>query len=444
MRLYQLQSQWSLTASNYPQHQLTNSSTDQMSPPPTSQDQQTPTDSGYGSGQPVPETRGDLKKRQSILAYPQRGFALTRPTLVELSIFSKDTDQRSSRRFRAIQGPTEKLLRNHLLGKKKITPRQWREANISSRLLVLGNCKADATENVVVFCPPWMCKAARQFYDKDKTVKDILSPSDGIGPSFSIVVADGFATVSRCPEIGVLGAEVEASDQTRCGQQIYFTNENGSVAQATFGGTVKVIRADGTIDLYGLTAGHSLHEWVALDDRSNEEDPSFESDADSCGDSSTNSENYSISRYIAEVEGTFPTKGPVEISIPHDATKIAKVYHVSTNGSGGYFDWALIEVEKGLPNLVVADGGDGQTANKPINVDLFEPSPVSDAFGPQSMQRDVILNTQTQGPREGKLSGTMGRVKIGPGEAFTDAYMVTLKDGPGKRLLVPLFHFIES
>lgn len=376
-----------------------------------SQDASDPPDSGYLTQQTSPDQHENDKEGEPL--FPRQGNRFSLWPRKELFLFKKEIDPGVNRRYECIYPQIEKLLWDYLGPGKG--------SDISIRLLIVGKCELEAEAHIVVFCPKTTAKKVRRFFDKEVLVKELCQPLEFGLPSLSAVVVPK-PPKQRSQAIEIFDATEYIPDQTLCGQPIYLVNESGTVSRSTIGGVLKVVGHDGGKKLFGLTTGHSLLEPVLPEEVS---------------DSSSTSEEESSPEYSDyEEDGEDNNVGPPEckkesLSI-EAASWLGRVFQVSASGSAKYFDWALLEMEKPLPNLLLQSDERG-SAQKPVSTVVNADTTLEDAASEApSTSRTAIMMRNPNNLIHGSISDTFGRIKLGPGKAFTKALLLSLDDGSGK------------
>ncbi|RYP28249.1 hypothetical protein DL767_007299 [Monosporascus sp. MG133] len=405
--------------------------------PKSSQDEKTLPDSGYGTSLPSPDQSEDRDKaKKRVISLPQKAIPFPLASQKDLLVLKKEVDRATITRFNEIVPEIERLLLSYLKSSGGIFSARARYAPMAIRLMVLGRTEADAKECMVVFCSTCLCKRVEHFFNKQQIVKDLCEPSDPVLPSFKVIV-NGHAPRLRVAlsEIQVHCASSQLSEDTFCGNPIRFVNETGDVRHATFGGVVKVVGSDGHFKLYGLTAGHSLLDW---------QDPDTSADTLPGIHVALNAEDEDAERAerreesnesLLEAQDPFIQASAILLKPEQDETvqswtftesqelgKILKNPDRDKDEDQLYLDWALFELNKYLPNVFVTVELSGNIRKHPLSL-------CSEKFSPDTLSQPVTMMGGSQGSKSGVLSKLPGRIIIGPGDSFIDAYLLTLDEG---------------
>ncbi|KAI1756108.1 hypothetical protein F4782DRAFT_320761 [Xylaria castorea] len=396
------------------------------------------TDSGYTSLSTTPsENPLEIDRVNSLRGGPIP-FSFSKK---KKSFFpNKPTDQSTRDRFRAIQPPFETLLLDEMRGHQKPGTRY---KPISIRLAMMGTFEDDAQPHIAIFCQPEQKRLIQAFVKKNIVV-DICRPKDLSAPAFEVVV------FGNAPRLRFSKSNIEVvtdarnlpatSRNTMCGIPISFQDPSGQRLNATFGGIIKVVTARGSIELFGMTAGHVLHEWnmVGVEDMPDARSP----------------------------QNTHPTpRSPLgddgESSI-HDVTDIDET------DEDDYSEWETDSVSSGSSEALVKDGGglwDFQnttvlgeliavskedavcTACQYYDWALFRPILYGTNLVPTNPRTQlmichkrpgaienrpiIVLSSQTD-CKAGSILSEPGRILLG-GEEFIDAFMISMSEEPGIR-----------
>lgn len=400
-----------------------------LTQPKSSQDESSLPDSGYGSSLPSPDQNENHEKEKRIISFSKKAIPCALPNQKGLLVFKKDVDLKTNLRFNEIVPEVERLLLSHIKSSSRVFSKSARSGPMAIRLVVLGKSEDDAKEHIVVFCPAALYKRVQRFFNKEKVVKELCEPSDPAVPSFKVVV-NGQAPRLRASlsEVQVFCATLEPSNGTFCGRPISLVDDRGDVRYATFGGVVKVSNSNGS-KLYGLTTGHSLLDWQDPETSADEPLSLAEEEAeevysdDDASEGLLESEDPSTRGVV-----TFNMRDKGEASNSwaqgsEELGNISKFPHIAEGSSRQFFDWALFELNRYMPNLLVAAELSGNT-KRPLNLKIG-------TITPDLLPQAVVMLGSSSGPKSGVLSILTGRIKIGPGESFTNAYMLALDDGLG-------------
>ncbi|KAI0096062.1 hypothetical protein GGR51DRAFT_544376 [Nemania sp. FL0031] len=240
---------------------------------------------------------------------------------------------------------------------------------------------------------------------------------------------------------------------TFCGVPISFKNPNGQRREATFGGIIKVVFANGNTELFGMTSGHAIHQW---DEDIDEDVTEKRSSQNSHSLTPPTSPSPSLSPSVATLPST-PASPPTSLprdeeflaseidedneSEPNsvficeilevmvndaislgdfeDPTVVGRVLDISKDlicSDGRYYDWALFR-----PTCYKMNRAPNQR---------FTQFKISDKR-PDSIlepRRIVVLSEQIRFS-EIMLDET-GQLLLG-GEQFIDTFLITMEDGGG-------------
>ncbi|RYP75567.1 hypothetical protein DL771_002267 [Monosporascus sp. 5C6A] len=405
--------------------------------PKSSQDEKSLPDSGYGTSLPSPDQSEDRDKaKKRVISLPQEAIPFPLASQKDLLVLKKEVDRATITRFNEIVPEIERLLLSYLKSSGGLFSARARYGPMAIRLMVLGRTEADAKECMVVFCPTGLCKRVEQFFNKQQIVKDLCEPSDPVLPSFKVIV-NGHAPRLRVAlsKIQVHCASSQLSENTFCGNPIRFVNETGDVRHATFGGVIKVVGSDGHFKLYGLTAGHSLLDWQDPD-TSADTLPGIHialnaEDEDAEGDERQDKS----SEGLLETQDPFIQASTILLKPEQDETvqswaftesqelgKILTNPDRDTDEDQLYLDWALFELNKYLPNVLVTVELSGHIRKHPLSL-------CTEKLSPETPSQPVTMIGGSQGSKSGVLSKLPGRIIIGPGDSFIDAYLLTLDEG---------------
>lgn len=417
-------------------------------------------DSGYGTAMPSPEQSQTVAAVCGASTIPTKSVPFPLPAEKNLFLFKREAAPATIARFNEIVPEIERLLVQYIRTANKLFSSTTPYRPMSIRYLVLGKSEADAKDCLVVFCPPSQCKRVKRFFDKHRAVKSLCEPPDLSAPAFRPVVKD------LAPQLTVLqsGEEVQEStdsefsmenpsatsievhcsstppsDKTLCGTPIRFINHAGEARYGTFGGIVKLVQSDG-FELYGLTAGHGLLDW--------QDSPLLGSDSGSMNDDDSSiDEDMKELLALESSDGSISSPEPEDTDAPlshpqprskdiqlsemwefKDSQKLGNILprpKSHTNGSGQYLDWALLEIDasKHQPNYYPS-----------LNSKYLELTAAQKKTAPAALGQPAIMIGGSQGCIFGTLSSLPARLMLGHGQAFVDAYILSLKDHTGKPL----------
>ena len=413
-----------------------------VSEPNASQDPTLLQDSGYATRWPSPgqtESCTEGERNTSIL---QKAIPFPLAKRKELLVFKKEVDRGIIARFNEVIPEIERLLLSHIRSNRFFSS-STRHKPMAIRLMVLGKTESDAEECMVVFCSADLLKRVEQFFKKDPIVRDLCTPRDNTVPSFKVIVnAQPPRPRATFSDIQVHCASSLSTDDTFCGTPIKFVNNTEEFRIATFCGIIKVTSSNGVFKLYGMTAGHTLLDW---------EYPETETDHFVSGSTihtSLDGENEAgVERPgdsvedLMELGDSFVQVSAIPLHTEQDETaeawlfpesqELGRVLQTSNCEAGvedegkQYFDWALFELNTYRQNEL-------RMAELSGNVRKHQLSLASEKLSPDSPSQLVTVMGGSQGPKRGVLSKLPGRIIMGPGDAFINAYLLTLDDGQSK------------
>ncbi|KAI0862225.1 hypothetical protein F4860DRAFT_133206 [Xylaria cubensis] len=393
------------------------------------------TDSGYTSLSTTPSEKS-LNRSESLPRSPTIPLFFSKKKKVFFS--DKPTDQPTRDRFRAIQPSFEKLLLEEIRGHQKPGTRY---KPISTRLAMMGMSENDAQPHIAIFCQPEQKRLIQAFIKKDIIV-DIYRPKDLGAPAFEVVVFGNAPRLrfSKSNTKVVTDARYLPATprETLCGVPISFQDPSGQRRNATFGGLIKIGTAKGSIELFGMTAGHLVHQrdhdsvedmLDAISSRNTlPASPSaFEDDDESFVDDITDI-NETNEDELNEYELDFVSFGEFPGALIEDKTGLWDFQNLTILGelidiskddtiysNDQCYDWAIFQPVPYSMNLV--------PANPKAELRICDQRPGA------IENRPVIMLSAT-GCKVGTVSSDPGRLLLG-GEEFIDAFMVTMSEGQG-------------
>ncbi|KAH8898846.1 hypothetical protein GQ53DRAFT_836861 [Thozetella sp. PMI_491] len=401
-------------------------------------------DSGYSSqsastnGTPnttpnskLPAAKKTSISRDSPIPFPLTGLRKQKAAAVA-PILDKEIDEPTRRRFAAIQPSFERLLLEHMRSSKR--PGATYKP-MSTRLVMMGVPGQDPSPYIVVFCQPEQRDSVRRFA-KQGIVKDLCGEGEaGVRPLKVTVIGTAprlRVAISVTADAARLG---DAALRTLCGTPIRLIHPSGSKSTATFGGIVRILTATGEIRLYGLTAGHVL---AGLEDLS----ATFSSDT--CTGQQDN--NVQPRLKLASRPSTKLSDDPDEEESDEGSDDDLDL-NLSCEQLGMDLEsqsrpWAFVDsLELGTviyPNLPLSLNQD--SFQHDYDWALFETNLYELNYLPSDRRARVVLTERTPGRtgnravsmisasagvKRGQLLSEAGRIIIGSGEEFVDAYMVT-------------------
>ncbi|KAI1372764.1 hypothetical protein F4677DRAFT_241151 [Hypoxylon crocopeplum] len=390
-------------------------------------------DSGYNSWSSTPDGNRSASSKAGWSQGGSNPFQLFRKK--KISFFDKEVDKPTRERFKTIQTYLEGLvlgqLRAHLKPGTKYSP-------MSIRLAMMGISEDEARPHIVILCQPTHKSLIRGFV-KQIIVTDICRPRQTGVPCFEVVVLGNAPRL----HLGISDIEVIAdtecilgrSQNTLCGVPISFRHPSGQRRNATLGGVIKVVTASGGIELFGMTAGHALHQWKhgeplqqddAVSIESNQPNaphpgtPAWSSDDDGDDDDDTDIE-IDFSNLGFE---KFPETTNHIVSRQWNFDKTTVLGRTIKNGSTKKcYDWALfqpMDFRKGFAmNHIPTDGVEGKAE---LKVSQHRPGEINN--------RPVFVLSGSTNCKRGNILSEPGRF-LGDGEEFIDTFMITINDSLG-------------
>ncbi|KAI1460088.1 hypothetical protein F4805DRAFT_15044 [Annulohypoxylon moriforme] len=325
-------------------------------------------------------------------------------------IFQVDVDDDTNERFKFVQTHFEKLLLEHVRAHQTAGTRY---KPMSTRLVMIGCSRDDASPHIVVFCQPGQKRLVKQFAT-NPMIKDICQPSDSGIPSFKIKV------IGNAPQLKLsdLPVKVTTDDfrkaltiNTFCGTPIQFSYLFNK-RNATFGGIIKV---EWEMDekFYGITAGHAVEECLDESQPAKESTDEYEDDADSeDGDMDMEFLRKSVPSYDTLDEEGKQWQFAKPLVLGSIVTHSGVPVDIKDQKNQGY-DWAIFETNvykvNELPDSIGAE----------LVLSHREPGATGDPF---------VYMVSGSGFKVGQLSSTPGRILLGSGEEFVSTYLLTIHD----------------
>ncbi|KAF2231824.1 hypothetical protein EV356DRAFT_518209 [Viridothelium virens] len=397
-------------------------------------------DSGYGSATitPIRTSSGSQSRDDECPgSTPRNGARLIHlPFAVseDLKSFEKELDEATWNRFKDVSDRLQAPLLSYMQkSSKKYKP-------MALRLVILGKTQEDARPSIVVLCDSKVRKRAKSFFEQD-WVKELRHPSDRAIPSLEAVV------VGRSPQLRMavgtvhVYSSVICTDQkvsTLCGTPIKLTMGD-TERITTLGGCVKVIKADGSYEIYGMTAGHMVDQLLEANSTVRESSSSEdESDISSSEDGEDDIDPGSL-----RLPAWSLPKPALDESFRYSSEKASATWiglgsALSLTSTKPYpiekyLDWSLVRIED--PTIIKENLlRDFEHAKKYKSGNLTLPL----FLGNASYKRDVVMMSGLQGLKEGLLSTSSARVALGLGREFIDIHLLTLANKKGGYLDVEI------
>jgi hypothetical protein len=394
-------------------------------------------DSGYASQTSTPDSSKGAFIVGGAPLSGNRMWPLPPRKTVKLKPFDKSIPKLSQIRFQDLR----ELYADDL---NKLTRGLPRCQGILMSLTVLGESESTAKPWVFVQCDKALARKVRNFF-KQPAVKSEFQPPqpDSYSPHFEIYICELPPKLlvrddesSLLPPNGVVatdsieiyssGFDAEFSG-TLCGTEVRaFTH--GKIRTATIGGIIEVMKKDGELTMFGITAGHFLAQEQYEEDEEDQDEMSGDLDDDFSDEE--DAFEFDISSLETEsVITSDPNFGEVETidesrQIPGSSVKIGHIYIASHDDlqDRPNLDWALFAIENQsfcLPNLIMKR--DVTQISFTIAI---------------SSKRKVVLATAISRPMSGMLSESWSYVMLAPGKSLVRSYLLTLSDNKGKNLFL--------
>jgi hypothetical protein len=359
-----------------------------------------------------------------------------------VTISQEKPDEAMKTRFATIQPSLEKLLLNRILASQKAGTKY---KPIATRLIMMGEPGQKPSPHIVIFCQPEQ-KDIIQRLAKSEIIKDLCRPTEIGGSCFQISITDN-APRLRAALVSAEAARIAPSPQrtTMSGVPICLEVPGASVRKATFGGIIKLsFKGASDVRLYGITAGHMLLDLeddsvadyeVVSQQMPNDGDEEIQqaaerSEADDVTTDvgSEQTDVYLIEFYMVEPDIVQEMSEEVtawDFGEPESPEKTLLGNVVSPeNAEKGTqkcdYDWVLFETSEYELNKLPCDG------KATIILTHKEPGNTDD--------RPIYMVSGSSGVKEGTLSSESGRILLGSGREFVDAYMITIDSGTGEFL----------
>lgn len=387
-------------------------------------------DSGYGSTTSTPhpkDTINRLRKPPQIPLLQKKG----------LHISNKPMEAVTKRRFNIVCLEIEKMLCKRLREVKSV-PGKYPRISIRPMMLGTADVDADAKPYMVVFCSKYVENEIQGFFHQSH-VKCMCEPDDdGITSFKTLVIGDAPRLRASTADITVqCGAMNSLYDGTKtfCGTPIRLCDDNGHSRNATFGGMVRVTFDNGDYELYGLTAGHMIRDHqVVIDEQDTDlADLNGGDMVDLCPNEKVGGTSKNLTRTTSPGSSTELSRDDPDegcFCSEHHLGKVLDVGNFPVAGEQSwtqpYLDWALFELNAHRPNQLVVHGREHYKGD--LHLPWTTSYPGTDEF-------PVAMLCASQGVKRGVLSTTRARVLLGPGDAFTDAYTLSLQGSEGTKMV---------
>jgi len=393
------------------------------------------TDSGYSSlsgtpkspssGNQVESVTADIQSIKPAASTPTFSLGLFKRKEKIAPILGEEIDEPTREKFNAIKPRFERLLLEHV--------RTWQRPGtehqpMSTRPMMMGTSKEDASPHIVIFCQSEQKSLIRRFVKQD--IVQALFETGNIGERPFRVVVVGNAPRLRFT-VQVLadtpGRAPHRSSPTLCGRPISFLHSSGQTRNCTFGGIIKVLTRAGDVQLYGITAGHALHD-LGTDIKPNEEDyKTGLNDGNIASDLEGDESDVELD--LSPCWTSLPMKDETSgvqswnFDAPVVIGTILNPANAQRHGTGAgsakkYYDWALFETVEYEMNEIQLD------RKAMITVTKREPG--------YTGTRPVYILSGSTDCKVGELRAEPGSILLGPGQEFVETYLVAVKRENGK------------
>ncbi|KAF3295704.1 hypothetical protein TWF132_001030 [Orbilia oligospora] len=236
---------------------------------------------------------------------------------------------------------------------------------MSWKVKIFGENENTKRPYIVILCDAASTKKLAKFFSK-KEIKQQCEGTEGLPPLPVLVITSEPRKVDADSDIpNVFGREdVLPESSSSCGESIKIVH-GGKAKMATLGGIVKVT-IGGEVKLYGITAGHILHE-DQFDDDASIEDLSESSEPDTESEDESSSETGLI----------FTTASSPEIHVPTEdggcnfgwakIGQIMKPMAATQTSEDRNLDWCLVELadetKKRMNTVKILLDQDGMSSN---------------------------------------------------------------------------------
>jgi hypothetical protein len=383
-------------------------------------------DSGYASKSSTPES----SKFGPFVVNSTPLLSLTRRKKTKLSPYEKEIPKLTRNRFEDLRELYADSLNDLASGIAK-------RRGILMTLKVLGESEETAEPWVFVQCDKTIAKKVRRFFKQPSVLSDFKPPtSNSFTPKLDVYVHElpllllgrnsPLSSTSTHPSPYTLQA-IEffyENQKSLCGSKIV-VEVNGQRRSARIGGLISVERAEGSIEHFGITAGHFLNEDCYMEGFDKEAQEELEADEEETDDDADE---------VFDAEQDFEldlgsSQETASTTLVHErAAELEKLGTISTDIGGVFWtsqkdlqdrpnlDWALFTIEQHmleLPNIV------GEHEITETNKEDVQET------------RPVILSTVSRGQTYGTLSSSWSYLTLPPGKGLVRTKAVKLESNKG-------------
>jgi len=389
-------------------------------------------DSGYASKSSTPKNSKSGENFGPFVVANTSSSLLTRRKKTKLSPFEKEIPKSTQNRFEDLRELYADRLNSLGSGIAK-------RRGILMTLKVLGENEEKAEPWVFVQCDKTIAKKVRRFFKEPSVVSDFQpsSPSK-FTPKLDIYVHElPLLLLGRSSPTSSTSKKPSPTTQksvelyngrgsnlhTLCGSKIVVTI-NGQRRSATVGGVISVETAEGSIEHFGMTAGHFLNEDCNMEGFDEEVQEGLDADEQGTDDDtdeevSDDEQDFELDLGPSEETGhTFLLKRTAVQAEESSSISIGSGHVFCTsqeNLQGGpNLDWALFAVDNKLklPNIVFRDE---ITTSRTFRSTVY-----------------VELSTVSRGHIYGTLSDSWSYLTLAPGNGLVRMKALKLADYQGQ------------
>lgn len=369
------------------------------------------TDSGYSSMSNTPND-GSSDSMKGI-EYSAASRKLWPRKTTKLRPFNQDIPESTKHRFDDLKELFDKPLYDHLMKSS------GRFSAVSMKLKVLGQAEQTAKPWIVVFCDKSVAKKVKQFFNQP-LVKEELKPSEHNSylPCFDLVVyAEAPRPIAAWALADVFG-EIEELG-TLCGASIAVRKDN-HIRAATLGGVIIVSTPESGDELYGMTAGHVLREYIAVEREGVSNESAGIIDAEDEDYLTDGNEEFELD--LSTEESLIPPplqSSPMPQAVPSQRIGELFLFAREDEQDQQNLDWALVSLDRFWsyrPNEHFMHAGDLKGPKRVERVDTC----------------CVDVLTSSGGVKRGILSASSSYLMLSPGKSFVETYTLVMPNNSGR------------
>ncbi|KAH8800301.1 hypothetical protein F5884DRAFT_548403 [Xylogone sp. PMI_703] len=300
-----------------------------------------------------------------------------------------------------------------------------KDSIISIKLKTLGENQAAAKPSIVVMCDKAVMKRVKQFFNQRSVKLECQGYGpDYVEPSFQVVYYDR-PPRKFAAEHPLVHYRRPLFTKELCGRiiQVDTSVATATSQYATIGGVIKVVTAEGELQLYAMTAGHIVN----VEDQSQPESPDIFTEDDEDGTSETDSilledsEEFQLQLDDSELkqDDSYDVNNMGENW--EILGKVAKSSYDDISEDKPNMDWALIDLHPPSlfrPNLFHISKGAGV-------YDILKGKLLRVPFYNIEDDRQVIVYSGS-GTKPGVLSSIPSFIMLGPSQKFTETRNLTI------------------